>query len=367
MAHWVTIATLVLQGTSFVSSSFTDYRTRQASKASRVVSEQTSQTEEIRHRLFEQTAQTEEARRKLFEAYGRAIERDEVLQRTVDIPSNAFNAGPQFTTVFTSNFIIGAILLAKVANELRQLNLHVKDIRDELGAQTTAMIQGWQNTGFGDHIYNFLRSEIDDYGGGEGHAFYIYNPTTSADVVFKQKVREQPLPPCFGGISSDIEAIFRLMWANRQTLRATMPRNTADAVVFHLLIPAKRTMAILDRMAIHESIGKLIIKGHMDEGSCYAWLNFVELPPEVTLHDIRNLDTDTSDRKRFEERDEAIMRAGIGFWVIAAVGGTLFPPIGLAGAVGFSAACTTVMATPALEAWQKSSRGPLRVLGPPLD
>ncbi|KAI0898874.1 hypothetical protein F4806DRAFT_316790 [Annulohypoxylon nitens] len=157
------------------------------------------------------------------------------------------------------------------------------------------------------------------------------------------------------------------MWANRQTLRATMPRNTADAVVFHLLIPAKKTMAILDRMAIHESIGKLIIKGHMDEGSCYAWLNFVELPPEVTLHDIRNLDTDTSDRKRLRERDEAIIRAGTGCWVIAAVGVILFPPIGLAGAFGFSASCVTVMATPAFEAWNKSSRGPLRVLGPPLD
>ncbi|XDG06062.1 hypothetical protein ABKA04_005677 [Annulohypoxylon sp. FPYF3050] len=230
----------------------------------------------------------------------------------------------QLTAVFTSNFIVGAILLAKVANELRQLNLHVKDIRDELGAQTTVMAI----------TNNFLRSEIDDYGGGEGHAFYIYNPTTSADVVFKQKIRDQPLPPCFGGISSDIEAIFRLMWANRQTLRATMPKNKADAVLFHLLIPAKRTMAILDRMAIHEPIGKLVIKGHMDEGSCFAWLNFVELPLEVTLHDIRNLDTDTSDRKRFEERDEAIMRAGIGCWVIAAVGGTRFPPIGLAGAFG---------------------------------
>jgi hypothetical protein len=53
--------------------------------------------------------------------------------------------------------------------------------------------------------------------------------------------------------------------------------------------PAKRAMAVIDRMAIHESIGRLVIKGHMDEGSCYAYFNFVQLPRQVTLHDVRNL------------------------------------------------------------------------------
>ncbi len=68
--------------------------------------------------------------------------------------------------------------------------MHVKDIREELGNQTTAMIQGWQNDGFGDFIYKFLKTEIDDYGGEASvghHAFYVYNPTTSVEVVFKQK------------------------------------------------------------------------------------------------------------------------------------------------------------------------------------
>jgi hypothetical protein len=92
-------------------------------------------------------------------------------------------------------------------------------------------------------------------------------------------------------MSSDLEAIFRLMWANRKRLRATMPEEEADAVVFHLLVPAKRTMAILEPMLIDESIGKLIIKGHMDEGSCYAWFNFTHLPQSVELHDVFQMDS----------------------------------------------------------------------------
>jgi hypothetical protein len=92
--------------------------------------------------------------------------------------------------------------------------MHLRDIRDELGAHTTAMVQGWQTRGFGAFIYEFLRTEIDGYGGEESvghHAFYVFNPTTSADVVFKQMVRDHPLPALFGRFSSDIEAIFLLM------------------------------------------------------------------------------------------------------------------------------------------------------------
>ncbi|ROV90501.1 hypothetical protein VMCG_09808 [Cytospora schulzeri] len=204
-----------------------------------------------------------------------------VSPRTVYIPGNAFNAGTAFTSFFAATAIVGDVLVAKAADDLKKMSMYAPDIRGELGAQVTAMIQGWPAEGFGAFIYNFLRQEIDDYGGEASvgrHAFYVYNPTTSADVVFKEKVRNQPLPPSFGGFSSDIEAIFRLMWTNRLTLRDTMSRDAADAVVFHLLVPAMSTIAVLDRMVIGGSVGRLVIKGHMEEGSCYAWFNFVRLP-----------------------------------------------------------------------------------------
>jgi hypothetical protein len=49
----------------------------------------------------------------------------------------------------------------------------------------------------------------------------------------------------------------------------------ADDIVFHLLVPAKRTIAIIDRMAIDDGIGKLITKGHKDDRSSYVSFNFV--------------------------------------------------------------------------------------------
>ncbi|PVH67873.1 hypothetical protein DL98DRAFT_555004 [Cadophora sp. DSE1049] len=208
----------------------------------------------------EQTVLAETARQRAFQAQENVYLDGALSPRSVLIPSNAFNSSANFTSLFTSTAIVGVALLAKLGDELRKMNLHVEEIRDELRVQSAAMIQGWQNEGYGAFIYDTLKGEIDDHGGDASvgrHAFYLYNRTTTADVIFKNKVRQKPFPPSFGGFSSDMEAIFRLMWANRQSLRATMPRDEADAIVFHLIIPAKSTIAILDRMAIHESIGKL--------------------------------------------------------------------------------------------------------------
>ncbi|KAH0423698.1 hypothetical protein CcaCcLH18_11994 [Colletotrichum camelliae] len=214
-----------------------------------------------------------------------------VLPRTVHIPSNAFNAGADFTNLYAGTAIGGVALLAMTVDQLGKLGKQLSGIKDELEVQTAAIVQGWHEKGFGSFIYDFAKTEIDEYDGDASvgkHAFYIYNPTTSAEIVFKQKVKEQPLPSSFGGISDDIEAIFRLMWANRQALRATMTREEADKVAFHLLVPAKRTWAMVDPLVIDESIGRLTIKGHMDEGSCYASFNFGRLPPQQVKMAARN-------------------------------------------------------------------------------
>jgi hypothetical protein len=91
-------------------------------------------------------------------------------------------------------------------------------------------------------------SRIDEYGGNATvgqHMFYLYNPTTSANVVSKERVREKPLPASFGGMCSDIEVVF---------------------LVFHLLIPTKRNIGFTERMAIDDGVGRLIIKGLTNNG-----------------------------------------------------------------------------------------------------
>ncbi|OAQ61392.1 hypothetical protein VFPPC_09239 [Pochonia chlamydosporia 170] len=237
--------------------------------------------------------------------------------REVHIPANGFNASNVFTSVFAASAIMGSVLLTNTTGELQNISAHVRGIRDELSTQSTAITAGWRNDGYGTFIYKFLKTEINDHGGPKSvghHAFYVYNPSTIADVEFKEKINHQPLPSSFGGYGSDLQALFSLMWANRRTLRATMPREEADAIVFHLLVPAKRTLVILDRMSIHESVGPLKIKGHKDEDACYVHMNFVHLPREVTLHDINNLDTDraiSNERERLRQKHQGYMVTGL--------------------------------------------------------
>ena len=193
------------------------------------------------------------------------------------------------------------------AKDLRAIGLDPKDIPDEPSYQTTPMVQGWKFHGFGYFIYKFVDNEILNAGGEKSagrHAFYVFNPTTSANEVFRTQVQKRPLPASFGGMCSDLETVFLLMWQNRRSLRKTDPEN-ADNVIFHLLVPAKRTFAIAERMAIDDGVGKLIIKGHTDEGACYAWFNFVSLPRQVVLHDVGNLNRDSADLNRSWKREKS--------------------------------------------------------------
>lgn len=274
----------------------------------------------------EETVRAHEASSRSRNGFG-----DDITSRTFEIPSNSFNAGPEFTAIFAVTAIIGVALVAKAVEELKKIGIHLEGIKDELGAQTTAMVQGWQTRGFGAFIYEFLKTEIDDYGGDASvgnHAFYVYNPTSSADVVFKQMVRDRPLPASFGGFSSDLETIFLLMWRSRQTLRETRPKEVADHIVFHLLVPAKRPMAIIERLAIDEGVGKLIIKGHKDEGNCSTWFNFIKIPHQVLLKDIGNLDTDLAEEQHSFKRFSQSVQTGIACWLGAATSTIVFPPAG---------------------------------------
>jgi hypothetical protein len=88
------------------------------------------------------------------------LRNSDIIPRTVEIPSNAFNATAEFTSVFAAATIIGVAIAAKAADELKKIGMHLEGIRDELSGQTTAMVQGWQNKGFGAFIYVFLKTEM---------------------------------------------------------------------------------------------------------------------------------------------------------------------------------------------------------------
>ncbi|PWY89627.1 hypothetical protein BO94DRAFT_515153 [Aspergillus sclerotioniger CBS 115572] len=350
-----TLLTILITVIPSASSIWTDRTARQAAAAKKKAAEAS-------RIASEKTAQAQDA---IYEEAIRNMAGNEY--REICIPSNGFNAGPAFTISLAACILVGIKLTERVGKDLQIIGLRLSEIRNELGQQTTAMIQGWQTHGFGAFIYWFLDNEIRDAGGEASvgcHAFYVYNPTTSANVVFKNLLRENPLPASFAGICSDIEAVFLLMWQNRQTLFQTDPQK-AKNMQFHLLVPAKRSFAIFERMVIDKGVGKLIIKGHTDEGTCYAWFNFVRVPRHVVLQDVGNLDTDHADRERSDRRFIWSWSTGVGFWFAGFISTFVFPPAGPYCAAGFMGSWASAAKYGPVDDVLQSFRSAPRVLGPP--
>ncbi|OJZ85907.1 hypothetical protein ASPFODRAFT_189700 [Aspergillus luchuensis CBS 106.47] len=288
--------------------------------------------------------------------------------RVFRVFNNSFNAGREFTAVFaTCALSTTALTIQTKAKELRAIGLNPKDIPDETSYQATPMVQGWKFHGFGYFIYKFVDNETKTVGGGKAdgrHAFYVFNPTTSANEEFRTQVQKRPLQASFGGMCSDLEAVFLLMWQNRRSLRKRDPEN-ADNVIFHLLVPAKRTFAIAERMVIDDGVGKLIIKGHTDEGACYAWFNFVSLPRQVVLHDVGNLNRDSADLDRSWNREKIGALAFFGCGLMTIITGFFIP----SAAPYFAWLCFASLAVAlkygVLDDLRRSYRSSPRILGPP--
>ncbi|KAL3254278.1 hypothetical protein ABHI18_009040 [Aspergillus niger] len=288
--------------------------------------------------------------------------------QTFKILSNSFNAGPDFTAVFASCALVSTALDTQTKpRELQTIGLRLQDVPDELSYQTTARVQSWQTQGFGYFIYRFVDNEIQNAGGEKSvgrHAFYVYNRTTSANEAFERRARKSPFPSSFGGMASNLEAVFSLMWQNRRSLRQIDPVN-ADNVVFHLLVPAKMTFVIAERMAIDDGIGKLIIKGHTDEGAYYAWFNFVSVPRQVVLYDVGNLDTDSADLNRSWKGEKNSARAFFGCGLVTVIAGFVIPPAAPYFAWLCFASLAMAMKYGVVDHMRRSFRSPPRILGPP--
>lgn len=126
-------------------------------------------------------------------------------------------------------------------------------------------------------------------------------------------------------------------------------------------------MAILDRMAIHESIGRLVIKDHMEEGSCYAWFNFVRLPRQVTLDDVQNLDTDTASKAESERMYAAGFGVALVCWVGFVASGFVFPPAIPAFSTGYFTSMASTFKSGLFDGMRREMLPEPRILSPPPD
>ena len=164
---------------------------------------------------------------------------------------------------------------------------------------------------------------------------------------------------------SDIEGVFLLMWMNRQTLHEAMPREIADEIVFHLLIPTKRNIGFAERMAIDDGIGKLIIKGHKNNGRSQVWFNFVRKPAEVILEDVGNLDTDGKEFSKTFEKSWRFGTTGMGFGFAGFASAIPCPPLAALCAVGYVGSLAMAAGGAASIMVSHLLKASPRLLGPP--
>jgi hypothetical protein len=118
--------------------------------------------------------------------------------------------------------------------------------------------------------------------------FYVYNPDTVWHTDFEQQLEDELLLEQFSGYSTDLDAIFLLMWTNRRSL-IEMDEESSRKAVFHLLLPTCHPYAINDRLIIEQGLGTLVIKGYRYGGRSLTYFRLYRMLGDIILQDVENL------------------------------------------------------------------------------
>ncbi|KAL4977118.1 hypothetical protein BDW66DRAFT_159156 [Aspergillus desertorum] len=195
----------------------------------------------------------------------------------------AFNSSPEFIAMFQAEALVAVpVVLLEVKRAIDRVGSSLQGIQRELTVTNMAKIQGWEQEGFGAHVYRFVEYEMLQVanaraksGDQRRHYFYAKN-------------RAFPLGSEFGGCHHELDAIF------------------------------------LDHpVTFHESLLPLTITGQRHRSVNLVWYNLFSKPTELHLQRIGVLG----------ERGNTIAQAGvfsfadccIGF-VAAGCAAVAFPP-----------------------------------------
>ncbi|KAL4756556.1 uncharacterized protein BDW70DRAFT_165891 [Aspergillus foveolatus] len=225
----------------------------------------------------------EEAMKTAKDAIPSFLNRAELYQLPL-IPG-AFNSSPEFIAMFQVEALVAIpVALLAVKQAIDRVGSSLQGIQHELTIANMAKIQGWEQEGFGAHVYRFVEYEMcrnaksHDQG---RHYFYVWNHDTDWYPVFEAMNRAFPLGPEFGGYHHELDAICMRMRADRRTLiQTTSYGRTAQ---FHLLIPTHKAYVIEQPVIFHESLLPLTITGQRHRSVDLVWFNLCSKPKDLHL------------------------------------------------------------------------------------
>ncbi|KAI9041898.1 uncharacterized protein KD926_006444 [Aspergillus affinis] len=282
----------------------------------------------------------------------------------------AFNSSPEFIAMFQAEALVAIpVALLEVKQAIDRVGSSLQGIQRELTITNMAKIQGWEQEGFGAHVYRFVEYEMlqvakarAESGDQRRHYFYVWNQDTDWYPVFEAKNRAFPLGSEFGGCHHELDAICMRMRADRRTLiQTTSHGHTAQ---FHLLVPTHEPYVLDHPVIFHESLLPLTITGQRHRSVDLVWFNLCSKPTELHLQCIGVL----------RERRNTIVEAGalsfagccIGF-MAAGCAAMAFPPCApLAEAVMlplWSGGVASWGTAAGAAAYEDANRGELCILG----
>ncbi|KAL4747471.1 hypothetical protein BDW72DRAFT_206427 [Aspergillus terricola var. indicus] len=227
----------------------------------------------------------------------------------------AFNSSTEFIAMFQAEALIAIpVVLLAVKQAIDRVGSSLQGIQHELTITNMAKIQGWEQEGFGAHVYRFVEYEMRQNANASAkgrdqrrHYFYVWNRDTDWYPVFEAMNRAFPLGLQFGGYHHELDAICMRMRTDRRTLiQTTSYGHTAQ---FHLLIPTHDPYVIEQPVMFHESLLPLTITGQRHRCVDLVWFNLRRKPTNLHLECIGVLE---------ERRNVIVEAASIGFigcWV----------------------------------------------------
>lgn len=212
-----------------------------------------------------------------------------VDSNTLRVIPGAFNSSIEFAAMFQAEALVAIpVVLLEIKKAIDRVGSSLQGIQRELTITNMAKIQGWEQEGFGAHVYRFVEYEMLQVanaraktGDQQGHYFYVWNRDTDWYPVFDAKNRAFPLGPEFGGYHHELDAICMRMRADRRTLIQTTPHgHTAQ---FHLLVPTHEPYVLDHPVVFHESLLPLTITGQRHRSVDLVWFNLFSKPTELHL------------------------------------------------------------------------------------
>jgi hypothetical protein len=187
-------------------------------------------------------------------------------------------------SIYATSFVAFSAFIqsASLATQMALVYQHykivqgLKLIHEELRALTGLEVP----RKFAEHVYNYLKYESDgtkNTRDDKKHIYFLYHPDTDWHPEFYQLYSKAPISDRFAGISENLDLLCLWMsylriaqkryWAKRDD---TKLRKT---LVFHLLIPAYRSLVIEDPLRFSEDLQPLFLHGMVHKGRPYVKLN----------------------------------------------------------------------------------------------